>query len=58
VECHLIRSLASVGARGIVVCLGTMLQAGRSRVRVSDEVDFSVDLNIPVSLWPRDRLSL
>jgi hypothetical protein len=31
----------SSGARGSVVGWGTMLQAGRSPVRVTDEVDFS-----------------
>jgi hypothetical protein len=33
-----------VGARGNVVVWGTMLQAGRSPVRVPDEVHFSIDL--------------
>jgi hypothetical protein len=30
----------------------TMLQAGRSPVRVSDEADFSIYLILPAILWP------
>jgi hypothetical protein len=46
------------GARGSVVGLGTMLQAGRSPVQVPDEVDFSIYLILPAALWPWNRLSL
>jgi hypothetical protein len=35
-----------------------MLQAGRSPVRVPDEVDFSIYLILPAVLWPWCRLSL
>jgi hypothetical protein len=35
-----------------------MLQAGRSLVRVRDEVDFFNLPNIPAVLWPWGRLSL
>jgi hypothetical protein len=37
---------------GIVVCCGTMLQAGRSRVRFSiRSFDFSFDLILPAAIW-------
>jgi hypothetical protein len=39
--------MAPTGARGSVVGWGTMLQAGRSPVRVSDEVDFSIYIILP-----------
>jgi hypothetical protein len=36
----------------------TLVQAGRSPVRVPDEVDFSIHLILPATLWPWVRLSL
>jgi cAMP phosphodiesterase len=47
------------GARGSVVGSGTMLQAGRSRVKIPmRSFDFSVDFILPATLWPWDRLGL
>jgi hypothetical protein len=38
---------------------GTMLKAGRSRVRISmRSLDFSICLTLPVALWPWGRVSL
>jgi hypothetical protein len=45
--------------RGSVVGWGTMLQAGRSLVRILDEVDFLIYLILPVALrWSWGPLSL
>jgi hypothetical protein len=45
--------------RGSVVGLGTMLQAGRSRFPFpTRSLDFSINLILPVALWPWSRLSL
>jgi hypothetical protein len=46
------------GARGSVVGCGTMLQAGRSRVRFRMSLDFPVGLMLPAALWPCSRLRL
>jgi hypothetical protein len=50
--------LLRLGARGSVVGWGTVLQAGRSPVRVQDEVNFSIYLIFPATQWPWGRLSL
>jgi hypothetical protein len=57
--CILVFVLNSLGARDRIVGRGTMLQAGRSLVRVSDEEDFFlIYLIFPAALWPWGRLSL
>jgi hypothetical protein len=53
VKYNFVNVILAFGARGIVVGLGTMLQARRSRIRFSmRSFDFSA------ALWPWDRLSL
>jgi hypothetical protein len=50
---------SSKRARGSVVGWGTVLQAGRSQVwYLLWSLDFSVDIILPVALWPWGRLSL
>jgi hypothetical protein len=47
------------GARDSVVGWSTMLEAGRSRVRLPMmSLDFSIDLLLPAALWPFYRLKL
>jgi hypothetical protein len=54
----LLAPLSCFGVRGSVVGWGTTLQAGRSRDRIPDEVDFFIYLIPPAALWPWGRLSL
>jgi hypothetical protein len=51
-------TLSRRGARGSVVGWGTMLQAGRSRVRFPRSLDFSVYLILPVALSSQGRPNL
>jgi hypothetical protein len=50
---------SDTGTRGSVFGWGTMLQAGRSRVRfLMRLLDFSFDLILAATLWPWGRLNL
>jgi hypothetical protein len=47
-----------MGARGSVVGWGTVVQAGRSRIRFPMRWIFSNHLTFPAALWPLGRLNL
>jgi hypothetical protein len=55
---HLNKLVSNEGACGSVVVWGIMLQAGRSQVRVPDEMDLLIYLMLPAALWPWSQLSL
>jgi hypothetical protein len=57
--CALLYSIIILqGARGSVVGWGTMLQAGRSQVRIPmRSLNYLIDLTLPAALWPSGRLS-
>jgi hypothetical protein len=49
---HLCVPSILMGARGSVLGWGTLLQAGRSRVRFQMRCTFPIDLFLPAALWP------
>jgi hypothetical protein len=56
---HRYNTLFMKGAHGSVVGWGTMLQAGRSRGSIPDEVTgFSIGLILPAVLWTWGRLGV
>ena len=56
---NLIYLIYRFGARGGTVGWGTVLQAGRSRVRFPTvSLEFLIDINLPAALWPWGWFSL